>query len=134
MENNPEQIPTLIFEWLEKFEFVQLPPPQQQEALQYFSKDEYMELRETMREIRTTLGKEKTGKEKRKQYLLERFDTRYKKPQLKILVMPVALWKVPGIRPGICCLFTNERARRCYFSVNQHKGYDIYRKGNCIHP
>lgn len=100
MENNPEQIPSYIFDWLELLPFEGLSASRQEEVLRYFSADAYNELHHTVSDIRHTAHKPADHmRNTRKQMLMQRFDEKHK-PQATIIRMfnkPVALWKAAAV-------------------------------------
>ncbi len=93
---NPENIPSYIFDWLEKFSFLSLNQEQQKEVLKYFSEEEYDELHKSCLSIKSNYEPFLSySSYARKQDLLGRFEARSeKKRKFALIILPHALWKV----------------------------------------
>jgi hypothetical protein len=75
MKNNIEQIPNLIFDWIEIYSFQDLNETQQQQVLQHFSMDEYNDMHATANAL-TNIAMQASNKNN-KQELLNLFDQQF---------------------------------------------------------
>jgi hypothetical protein len=104
MENKSEQIPEEIFTWLETMRFDELDEVQKQQALEYFSEEEYREIYASMNVIaRAQLHDESSGQEKIRSSLLKIFDVKHKPNKKVIRISHIALWRAASILLLFAC-------------------------------
>jgi len=111
MKSDSENIPAALFDWLEKYNFSSLDSAQQSEVLEYFSAEEYSELRQSVLSIESVKQNDAISglrrpeplatarRVLRKQELLNRFDEKHRKPAIayRFLNRPIALWKAAAV-------------------------------------
>ncbi len=95
MDKKLEQIPAIIFDWLETLDFIKLNASQQAETLKYFSKEEYREMRNAFLDIKTlSIHNKITNSINREGFLLAHFDKHYAN---KKVLTPIFVWRVAAL-------------------------------------
>lgn len=85
MKTKPENIPAIVFDWLEAYDFQGLSSEQKQEVLKHSTEEEFNELRQTIVGIKTTAFPAYIeNMASRKQTLLARFDSIHSRPLVSI--------------------------------------------------
>lgn len=79
MKNIPEEIPSIVFDLIERFDFSMLSDEQKVNVLKYISEEEYAEFRHTIKAIQNNAKKESA-----KRLLLENYDQHYNKKTAKV--------------------------------------------------
>lgn len=74
MKNNPEEIPAIIFDWIESSAFTQLSIDEKKLVLEFLTEEEYNQMRETSNAIRKTKKVDESPRKKKlKDELLSKF-------------------------------------------------------------
>src|SRR6186713_289441 len=95
MENNMEHVPSLVFDWIQQYDFDRLTAKQQQEVVKHLSKEEYSEMYKAAQIVKNNPRVTEAGASRR-EALLQRFDKKHAtdKPIFSLWNQSVTLWKV----------------------------------------
>ena len=99
MKNNPEEIPSSIFDWIEKKSFNSLSLLEQDEVIKYLTQEEYEIMHLDLVRIKS-VAQPRTHSSEIKYRMLHKFDTKY--PQAKLVL---AGMQVP---PNMGVQYSNE--------------------------
>ena len=95
MNRNLEQVPAIIFDWLESQDFLKLNTSQQDEVLKYFSRDEYEEMRKSFLDIKLAFIPNNAVIDSNRQHvLLTHFD---KHNAYKKVLTPLFIWRAAAL-------------------------------------
>jgi hypothetical protein len=99
MTTDPENIPSVIFDWLEQQPFSALRETQKKTVLEHFSESEYNELHVAITGIRTTLVKDKNiSRSDRKNKVMAQFDAAQDSRNTELVVFKASsLWRAASI-------------------------------------
>ena len=85
MKNIPEEIPSIVFDLIERFDFSMLSAEQKETILKYISEEEYVEFRHAIKAIQNNAEKNMSTKH----FLLQNYDQYYNKETAKVRALPV---------------------------------------------
>ncbi len=96
MKNNPEDIPMIIFDLLERKSFAGLAPEEKKEVSQYFSQEEYEILHQDILNIRFTINNQRSDGYIRKHELMNKFEKKYPVTGRRFEISNIS-WKAAAI-------------------------------------
>lgn len=98
MNINFEKVPTIIFDWIEKFSFAELSLAQKEEVLKQFSESDYEHMHQTSVSVKMVSLVDSNFKSERKDIVMREFDSYHLKKTNKFTIWHSAnLWQAAAI-------------------------------------